>query len=193
MVSTGFLSCSWQKSNSNHPLKSFHCLGVFPVEVISDRREQHLPAVADFGVPVLLQHYRQIPCQPCRLHMIEPQVVGGEAEYTSSWRRGCRYRPCMGTRWAAPCLDDMLFRAHGALVVGRRCPRDGHPAFPVAVAVHSNSSGAFTPLPYSIVSTMRAFASNGVSSRLSARTMRSFSKPFSRSAWWFSPSQEAHI
>lgn len=62
------------------PLKPFHCFGVFPVEVLPDRREQRLPAVADFGVPVLLLHYRQIPCQPCRLHMIEPQVVGGEAE-----------------------------------------------------------------------------------------------------------------
>ena len=53
---------------------------MFPVEVLPDRREQRLPAVADFGVPVLLQENRQIPRQPRRLHVVVHQVVDRQPE-----------------------------------------------------------------------------------------------------------------
>ena len=101
---------------------------MFPVEVLTDRREQRLPAVADFGVPVLLQENRQIPRQPRRLHVVVHQVVGGEAKLP---RHGVAVvvRVCELVE-QRPRLDYVLLRAGRALVVGRRAP-DRNPAFPV--------------------------------------------------------------
>ena len=103
-------------------LKLFHCIGVFAVEVVPDRRQKSVPAVANLRIPVLLLHHRQVPRKPGGFRVVEHQVVDGEAELAS--HRIAVVVGVGGLVEQRPGLDDVLLRAHRALVVGGR-PRDG--------------------------------------------------------------------
>lgn len=173
------------------PLKPFHCFGVFPVEVLPDRREQRLPAVADFGVPVLLQENRQIPRQPRRLHVVVHQVVDRQPELP---HHGVEVvvRVCELVE-QRPRLDYVLLRAGRALVVGRRLPRDGHPAFPVQLQLIRTPPARSRHFRIRL---SRRYASSHPTASvqgLPPGRCAAPRPPFSRSVWWLSPSHRAHL